>query len=259
MKSKFVDTHNHAIWGMDDGVANEEEALQLLQSAQRSHVGIIFVTPHFIPKGLFEPSTAEIREGAKNLRQLAKKHQIDVEIKSGCEFRIGPDSFEAIVKGLYTPFEDTDYVLIEFTRSNAKSREAMDAIDELIVQGMTPIIAHPERYFEDIGESREFVQRFRNRGCVISVNRTSLLNTKRSAYKVAWDLIDQGLAHIVATDAHHGEGTRMCLLDDIYELITTKYDQNVADMLFVTNPWHIVNNEPVETVKITKKKWRLFK
>ena len=259
MKNKFVDTHNHAIWGIDDGVANEEEALQLLLSAQRSRVGVIFVTPHFIPRGLFEPSINQINEGTNKIRELAKKHQIDIDIRSGCEFRIGQDSFDAIDQRLYTPFEGTDYVLIEFTRSNVRSREVMDAIDELTVQGKIPIIAHPERYFEEISESREMVQRFRERGCVISVNRTSLLNIKRTAYKVAWDLIDQGLAHIVATDAHHGEGARMCLLDDIYDLISTKYDQNIADMLFVTNPWHIVNNEPVDTVKITKKKWRLFK
>lgn len=257
--NRFVDTHNHALWGMDDGVKDQSEALDLLLSAQKSHIGVLFVTPHFIPEGIYEPSTQKIVEATNNLRELAQKHQIEIEIRSGCEFRINEYAMDAIATKRYTPFEGTDYVLIEFVRQNAKSRMVIDAIDELRVQGKKCIIAHPERYFDDPKETKEYVHRWIELGCVISVNRTSLINEHRTRnYNNAWVLVQSGLAHIIATDAHHGIGARMCLLDDIHHEIEQKLGKEVADTFFFTNPWHIANNEPVEQIVIQKKKWRLF-
>lgn len=248
MERKFVDTHNHSIWDIDDGVQNEEAALKLLQSAQRSNIGVIFVTPHFIPRGIYEPTKEQIFRGVQKLRELAEHHHIDINILSGCEFRITADSLNAIEKGKYITFEDTDYVLIEFTRQNAKDQYITDAIEKLIAQGKKPIVAHPERYFEDLSEAKEFVQRWIGLGCVISVNRTSLLNQSRKSFLIAWELVNSGLVHIIPTDAHHGEGVRMCLLDDIYGIISTRYGKEFSDRLFFINPWHIVKNENIESV-----------
>ena len=253
----FIDLHVHALPGLDDGVKDEPEALALLQSAVNSRIEVLVLAPQKEPKGRFDHDNATILKAAKALKKLASTHKLPVKLLVGEELRIKTDTIEVIRKGTYLTLEGTDYVQIELTRTNAQSKLVDQAIDELKAQGKKIIIVHPERYFDDVNEGIELVKKWVNAGCVMELNRTSLLNLHGdTAYKLSHQLIKLGLAHVVASDAHQGAGVRVCRLDDVQTSLLKNYSAQVAELLLSTNPSRILKNEePLPIVKPKPRFW----
>jgi len=149
--------------------------------------------------------------------------------------------------------------LAEFTRTNAFSKLIPQAIEAFHLRGKKVLIAHPERYFDDVREGVETCRLWVEMGCFLQINRTSLLGVHGVyAEKIADKLIKQGLAHVIATDAHEGEGIRVCRLDDIYFIVKKKYGQDIADMLFHTNPELLINNVPMVPIIRPKRHLKIF-
>ena len=253
----FIDLHNHCFTALDDGVQTDEDALMMLHTAIKSDITIMYVTPHREPKGRFDPNNETVLKAWKNLKRLAATHKLDIDIRYGEEFRIKTDSIDLIKNNQVLSYTNTDYVLIEFTRTTVFSKLIDQAIELLHAQGKQILIAHPERYFDDVNEAVKICKDWVKRGCYVQSNRTSLTGF-HGVYpeKVAHKLIKLGLAHVVATDAHEGEGARCCRLDDVYYQTVKKHSQAQADMLFIVNPKHLSNNEAMEPV--TKPKNRLI-
>jgi protein-tyrosine phosphatase len=69
-------------------------------------------------------------------------------------------------------------------------------------RGLVPIIAHPERS-EAIGEDPGLAAAFRERGWLLQVNATSITGYHGTEIEAgAWQLVDSGLADLVASDGH---------------------------------------------------------
>jgi protein-tyrosine phosphatase len=252
----YIDLHVHALPGLDDGVKDELEALALLQSAVNSHIDVVVLAPHKEPQGRFDHDNATILKAAKHLKKLASTHKIPVTLLVSEELRIKTDTIEVIRKGTYLTLEGTDYVQIELTRTNAQSKLIDQAIAELKAQGKKIIIVHPERYFDEVSEGLEYIKKWVEAGCVMELNRTSLLNLHgEAAYKLSHKLIKIGLAHVVASDAHQGSGVRVCRLDDVQSALVKNYSAQVAELLLSTNPKRILNNEPPLSIVKPKKRW----
>lgn len=253
----FIDLHVHALPGLDDGVKDESEALALLQSAVNSRIDVVVLAPHKEPNGLYDPSNAAILKAAKALKKLVTTHKLPLKLVVSEELRIKTDTIDVIRNGTYLTLEGTDYVQIELTRTNAQSKLVDQAIDELKAHGKKIIIVHPERYFDEVNEGIELVKKWVQAGCVMELNRTSLLNLHGdAAYKLGHQLIKLGLAHVVASDAHQGSGVRVCRLDDVQTSLVKNYNSQVAELLLRTNPSRILNNE--EPLPITQPKSRFW-
>lgn len=90
---------------------------------------------------------------------------------------------------------------------------------------------------------------------IIQVNHTSLLGihgeaSKRNAHK----LIENGLAHVVASGTHR-VSTRVCLISDVYDYIEGHYGTDIADILCVTNPTHLIHGDEAEDVPEQKNQY----
>lgn len=256
----YIDLHVHAIPGLDDGVKDDQEALKLLQGAINSGVSVIVLSPHKEPRGRFDHDNATVQKAAKKLKRLASTHKLPIKLLLGQELRIKTDTIEVIRNGTYLTLEGTDYVQIELTRTNAQSKLVDQAITELQALGKKVIIVHPERYFDEVSEGVDFVKRWVEAGCVMELNRTSLLNLHGEVpYKLSHRLVKIGLAHVVASDAHQGEGIRVCRLDDVETSLIKNYGAHMAEMLLHTNPQRILDNEvPLPILKPKRRLFRLF-
>lgn len=81
-------------------------------------------------------------------------------------------------------------------------------IAELIAQGITPIIAHPER-LECLCSQPQRLAQWVMMGALAQVTADSMLGRMgKNARKMAESLIKQRLAHLLATDAHHATHRR---------------------------------------------------
>ena len=177
--------------------------LELLRAEQKQGVDRVIFTPHFDP----EKSTVEdfwdkrdrafvvTREACRRDPELCKLH-----FKRGAEVYFRPSLVDMECSKLC--MTDTPYLLIEFSFT----REQLfvdETIYDLRTRGIIPIIAHVERYpyiMKDISKLEHLVEQ----GCLVQTNCETLARDGSQAKKMM-ELMQDGLVHLVSTDAHHPE------------------------------------------------------
>src|SRR5699024_755537 len=94
------------------------------------------------------------------------------------------------------------YYLIEFPSDRVPSN-AKQVLQELIDDGITPVIAHPERNHElatNLHRLYELVQM----GCLTQITTSSYSGYYSEALvENSQQMIEHNLAHILASDVHH--------------------------------------------------------
>lgn len=250
----FIDAHNHMAWDIDDGFPGMGDSEAALRRMEKDNIDKMIATPHFVPGQLDEESVREMNERIQDLKMLARPY--GVEVYKGCELFLNHEYLDVLDSELYNTLADSHYLLCEFdVRKNiAHNEEAEDMLYEITVRGLIPVIAHAERYFHD-GIDLKRISEWIDMGCVMQINRTSILGMHGSVVqKNAHKLIENGLAHLIASDAHRAEGNRICLMSDVYRYVSDTYGTANADILMKINPQHIINDEELEVIQVQKKK-----
>lgn len=254
----FIDTHAHVAWDIDDGIETKADAKAVLEMMKKDGIEAVIATPHVIPGQTMSKILDQMDQRMNELKELAVEYGI--EIYRGCEVFLNFDYLETLDMSLYFSLADSDYVLVEFDvrKDIVENNEAEDMLYEFTIRNKIPVIAHVERYFHhgvDITRVQEWIEM----GCKIQINRTSLLGMHGSvSQKNAEKLLDRGLVHVVASDAHRAQGNRICKFTDVYQMISEGYGKQTADILCKSNPKHIINHEELETLNVVEKK-SLFK
>jgi protein-tyrosine phosphatase len=94
------------------------------------------------------------------------------------------------------------YLLLEFPYHGWPRRLQNDVI-HLVTEGITPVIAHPERSAE-LEDFPDRIEPLVRRGALVQITAASLdgrLGTR--IRKTTLELLELGLVHLVASDAHH--------------------------------------------------------
>lgn len=250
--SGFVDIHTHLAWDIDDGFLDKEATMNALASMQKDGITTAITTPHVVPGQINEELFEVMKQRMKEVRELAADYNIT--IFEGCELFLNASYLEVLDSMQYFSLANSEYILVEFdVRKNMiENNDAEDILYEITIRDKVPIIAHVERYFHDDIDI-ERVQQWVDMGCFIQINRTSLLGMHGATIKKnAEKLLQNGLAHVVASDAHRDKGNRICKLSDAYELLHKKMGQEIADILCKRNPEHILQNEELESIEVKK-------
>ncbi len=195
----MIDIHAHILPGMDDGPASIEESLEICRMAAADGIKNIVATPH-INDDLYNNNRDNILEKVKELNRLTKEEGIDIEIMPGADIHFSPRFFHLLDNGYCIGINDSRYLLIEFSQVLPPNCE--DLIFNLKAKGYTPIISHPERN-HDIQRNPDRLRRLIDSGALAQLTAMSLTGgfgyiAKRSAKF----LLEQGMIHIIATDAH---------------------------------------------------------
>lgn len=250
----YIDTHCHLAWDIDDGFQSKEDSETALRMMKKDGITSMIATPHFVP-GLMEQSDVNaMNERIDELKLLARAYGI--EVQKGCELFLNHEYLDALDQGFYNTLAGSSYLLVEFdVRKNiANNEEAEDMLYELTVRNFIPVIAHAERYFHD-GIDLERVKDWIDMGCRIQINRTSVLGMHGAVVqKNAHKLLENGMAHFIATDAHRPTGSRICMLSDVYRYVSDTYGNENAEILMNRNPDHIIHDEELEEIAVNKKK-----
>lgn len=240
----MTDIHCHILPFVDDGAQSMEQAVEMARMASASGVTTLIATPHCnLPgadKNYFSPS---LLDGFSALRKAVKAAGIPLTILPGAEILCTPEVPGLLSAGLLPTLAGSRYLLLEFFFD-----EETDYMDELLravsAQNRIPVIAHPERY-EAVQRNPRVVERWFREGYVIQLNKGSVLGRlgRRAEYTAHW-ILERGLAHTVASDAHGTEErtTDMFLLEEyLYRLCPEAY----ADILLRRNPARIAADRPV--------------
>jgi protein-tyrosine phosphatase len=205
----FVDCHAHAVPSADDGAQDLDEARWLCRDAAAHGTAVLFATPHVWPQLTLTPARErEVRAAAEALRR-------DAPLQLRLGFELTPQ--RALLRedlGRYA-LEGTDCVLVEvpFAGDAGLLFQVVERIEE---QGFRPVIAHPERA-DAVQAEPDLLASIAGRGRLLQVNATSLLGRHGEvALELAWRLVEDGRAALVASDGHRP--TRPARLDDVYAL-----------------------------------------
>jgi protein-tyrosine phosphatase len=250
----ITDIHAHVLPGLDDGPADLDDAADLLRSMAQSGVHRAFCTSHY-RSPYFEVTTEEMREAYEQitLHLVGEASRSAVpELVLGAEVRIGTPFEEDLRAGTIPTLGASNYVLIEFPTMEIPKR-AFDYIHELNVRGYRPILAHPERYVS-VQKDKKIIDELIAMGVLMQVTAWCFLKTGKNAHtadKLAWELLESGKAHLVASDAHNTT-TRPPQLVEAYRVIGEKLGEDVVHGL-IANANAVWENGDFVDIVIEKK------
>lgn len=247
---EFVDLHSHFAWGIDDGIANIEEAKLALAKAKVQKIKQIVVTPHIIPGTT--TNIGAIKKRIKEFIELAKNY--DIKAYCGSEVMLNSDCLTTLKENSLILLNDGPYLLVEFNLLQAINEDSQDRLYEYSLKHKI-VIAHVERYFYKSLDI-PIIQSWINNGYIIQVNSSSFLGENGTKIKNnAYKLLEKGLIHIIASDTHRATKHRFPNLEDTYHLLTKKYSSEQIKQLMYDNPLAIIKGEEVSLVEVKKIPW----
>ena len=241
----MIDIHSHIVFDVDDGPKTIEDSRVLLEEAYAQGVRTIVSTSHR-RKGMFETPEDKIAANFKIFQELSKEIAPDLTILYGAEIYFTSDILDKLDNHIIPKLNDTRYALIEFSM-NTPYREIHSALSKVLMLGITPVIAHIERYHA-LENDEKRVRELINMGCYTQINSSSILKPKlfgdtyKFMKKRARYFLDRDLVHIVASDMHNLVDRRP-YMKEAYELVSKKYGQEKAHELFTTNPAKVIENQ----------------
>lgn len=235
----MIDLHSHILPEVDDGVRTLEQAHELARQAAAEGIEAIAATPHVRND---YPTTAERMErGVRELRADFAAAGIPIQVLHGGEIaldRLGdipPDELRR-----FTLAQTGRYLLLECPYSGSPIA-LTPAVRALTAEGLTPLIAHPERNPE-VQARPARLEALVELGALVQVTAASVDGRLgRPSRAAAFALVRGRLAHVVASDAH-GPHVREAGLTAAAEALG---DEALAHYLATESPRAIVAGETV--------------
>lgn len=255
----MIDLHAHILPGLDDGSGDLAESVAMAEVARDDGIHTIVATPHVL-QGVFDNDKNKILSAVKALNQTLQEQGIAVKILPGAEYYLEADLPLKLAQGeLLTINDNGRYLLVELPSAFIPEYSAQ-ALYEIQLQGVTPIIAHPER---NAGFSRRptILEELISRGVLAQVTSASITGLfGKKVKQTAYSFIKQGLIHLISSDAHSSK-VRAPLLSQAQKEIEHQLGSDLARQLTVQNPCSIVKGESIEPPLISqpKTRWKLFK
>lgn len=235
----MIDTHLHLLPDIDDGPETMEETLALAQSLVREGVREAIATPHYNDEYRQCP-VAEVRARVHEVQMALACANIPLQLFAGHEVLIKPGLVQDVQAGRVATLNGSRYLLLELW-ANEWIPETERVLFTLRASGITPIIAHPERYRaiqQDVTRLAKLVQQ----GILTQVTLGSLLGMQgNTARRTAETLLKKGLVHLLASDAH-GLHKRPACIDEGMRQATKLAGMVWVQQMIETGPAAIVQN-----------------
>ena len=248
----MVDLHCHILPGIDDGSKDIEETLEMARIAVSEGVHHIICTPHYIQYSDYY-NKKQVEALVDEMNERLNEEGISLTLSAGHEVYMTPDLPKLVQEGEVSTLNNTQYLLVEFPMNDIPLY-AEDVFYELRLMGLTPILAHPERY-PMIIENPNLLLKFLNLGVLCQANVGSIRGFFGERVKeTVFKLIEHRMIHFIATDAHTPRN-RSPKVQKALEAVT-KLDATLAQELFIENPLKVYQNELIELkqpIEIIKK------
>lgn len=241
----MLDIHCHILPGIDDGSPDLKTSVQMAKDAVKSGVQTIIATPHCNIPGASLPNYKgpDLLDRIAGFSDILRTENINLRILPGAEVFAGDNLSELLRKDKLLTLAGSRYLLTEFYFD--ESPVFMNKIFRQIrACGMIPVIAHPERY-DAIQDDPIIAAEWFEAGYIVQVNKGSVLGSLGGRAEAAsrW-LIERGLVHAVASDAH-GTRHRTADMSEIQNELIRISSPEYAEILLELNPQRIASDKPV--------------
>ena len=197
---KLTDLHCHLLPGIDDGPADIDESIALARAYLAAGITRVAATPHVNARHNNRPD--EIRDSRHRLSSRLAEEGIGLKIEAGAE----------LAANIIEDLDDSDldlvrlgggeWLLIE-PQTNSSTFEIHESLFAVRNRGYKVLLAHPER-IPALQSDIPFLADLVRTGVRTQITAESLNGRfGRTAERCARQMFDQGLVHVVASDAHH--------------------------------------------------------
>lgn len=235
----MIDLHCHLLPGIDDGAPDLATALAMARIAVADGIREIACTPHIYP-GLYANDRDGIACAIDVLGEALHEEGIELKLRIGADTHLVPDLLEGLAARRIPTLNDSRYLLLEPPHHVAPPHFEQ-SVFQLLAAGYVPVITHPER-LSWIELHYPVFARLVHSGAWMQITAGSVTGRfgRRPKYW-AERMFDDGLVHVLATDAHDTR-RRPPLLAEGREAATVRMGNEEAQHLVVTRPQGILDN-----------------
>ena len=255
----MYDLHAHILPGVDDGAKTIEDAVEMARVAADNGTEVILATPH--RKDISENhSVPYVRDLLAQLNLDLEKAGIDLKLLLGMENHLDLELPKDFSTGRALTISGSRYALVELPFFGYPNY-AEDILFQIQVQGVTPVLAHPER-IEAIQRNPNLLADFVERGMLSQITAGSVVgHFGGKVRRITRSLLKRGLVHIIASDTHFPRGPRSPVLTPGIEEAASIVGYERARAMVVDTPKAILDDVPVEIelpsrVATSRRWWR---
>ena len=248
----MVDIHCHILPQMDDGAKNLESSISMAKQAISDGINTIVATPHS-QDGLFFPTCKDVVKELNLLNEKINDNNLSIKLISGMEVHLCHNLYSKIQSNTVLTINNSKYLLLELPGQYIPPFFD-EEIFQLKINGITPILAHPERnltILKDWTVLYDIVEK----GVLIQITSASITGKfGHEIFKCAKNIIKHRLAHIIASDAHSPDSRPPVLSESLR--ITEKLlgSSKEAREMVDERPNKIINNIKIEIPEPFKRK-----
>lgn len=239
----MIDIHCHILPDFDDGAADLAESVQMARMAVSSGTSGIVVTPHFLGEAASLRQIPALLERYERLKRAIAREEIPLKLYLGSEILCLPETPQLAARKALPTIGDSRYLLTEFYFNEPASY--MDEMLASLAQlGYTPVVAHPERY-KAVQQDLRLAEHWFAKGYILQVNKGSVLGAFGPRVRSAGQaILDEGLAHLIASDAH-GPDQRTPHMGLLRQWLADNYTPEYIQILLERNPARIIADQDV--------------
>jgi protein-tyrosine phosphatase len=254
------DLHAHILPGVDDGAKTPEDTVEMAQVAADTGTKIILATPH--RKDVTEESSvSHIRELIDDMNGRITEQGNDLKLVLGMENHLDVDLPTEIEAGRALPMNGGRYMLIEMPFFG-KPNYIEDVLFKVQIQGITPVLAHPER-IEAFQNDVDLLASFVERGMLSQVTAGSVIGYfGKRVQAITNNMLQRNLVHVLASDTHFARGSRSPKLGIGIEAASEFVGEEAALAMVVDTPKAILEDRTFEVARplqnVAVRRWWKF-
>jgi len=238
----YVDLHSHVLPALDDGVRTLAESLELTSVLGQMGFQVVCATPHQ-KVGAFVPERDAIDRAYASVKAALGERGVPLQLYLGAENFWDELFLERAIASAQPTYTGGKAFLVEISPRMAPPR-LEETLFQIRLSGLLPVLAHPERYQALWVEKNAPLDRCQalGRTCALVVDLAALDGAHgRMECTHARRLVEEGLAHAAASDAHALSDTRSAGAGIAW--IRKRCGEAQVTRLLDENPRRILNGE----------------
>ena len=216
----WTDRHSHILPGVDDGIQSIEDSIAILSMYEQMGVKKVWLTPHIMEDCPNTPEKLKTR-----FEELKSAYKGNIELALSAENMMDGLFIKRLEQGILMPYGDNNNELLIETSYVQPPMRMESILRDMQKAGITPVLAHPERYLYMDAEKYENIKEM---GVKFQLNITSLIGAYGNQVKERKEyLLNEGYYNYSGSDAHSYHAIQRafehkCLKKSIVSAIRTK-------------------------------------
>ena len=191
----WTDRHSHILPGVDDGIQTIEDSIAILSMYEQMGVKKVWLTPHIMEDCPNTPEKLKTR-----FEELKSAYKGNIELALSAENMMDGLFIKRLEQGILMPYGDNNNELLIETSYVQPPMRMESILRDMQKAGITPVLAHPERYLYMDAEKYENIKEM---GVKFQLNITSLIGAYGNQVKERAEyLLNEGYYNYSGSDAH---------------------------------------------------------